>query len=329
MLLYVGIDEAGYGPVLGPLCVGMSAFWVQRWQPGDGVVDLWASLRSAVCRSPRDARGRLAVDDSKRLCRPLATGPGRLAHAERTVLAFCQAGLGVGVEDDLGLLEALGVQVGPLAWYGGPARPCPGHCHRSQVAPAANALGQALARAQVRCAMLRVVSLDEAAFNAVIDRGLGKAATTLSAIGRLVPAIRSLADASDAGGGDEGVHVRIVLDRQGGRVRYQRALESAFGCPVRPLSETPRASAYELADHPAVRIVVQPRAEAQHLPVALASMLAKLAREVLMERFNAYWAQRRPQVRPTAGYAQDARRWLAEMAGVLDERERRTLVRRA
>ena len=56
MLLYAGIDEAGYGPMLGPLCVGMSIFLVERHQEGTPPPNLWDMLEEAVCSSPRDKR---------------------------------------------------------------------------------------------------------------------------------------------------------------------------------------------------------------------------------------------------------------------------------
>ena len=51
------------------------------------------------------------------------------------------------------------------------------------------------------------------------------------------------------------------------------------------------------------------RAEKAHLPVALASMISKYVRELLMVLFNRYWAQRVPGVAPTAGYYVDGRRF--------------------
>ena len=57
----------------------------------------------------------------------------------------------------------------------------------------------------------------------------------------------------------------------------------------------------------------------RHLPVALASMLAKYLRELAMEQFNRFWQQRAPQVKPTKGYPQDARRFRQEVSAILAE----------
>ena len=65
MFVYAGIDEAGYGPMLGPLCVGPATFVLEKTLPRRGAPDLWAMLDEVVCRAKRDPRQRIAVDDSK------------------------------------------------------------------------------------------------------------------------------------------------------------------------------------------------------------------------------------------------------------------------
>ena len=49
-LIIAGIDEAGYGPTLGPLCVGMSAFAMPDPQIPSPTPDLWKLLDAAICR---------------------------------------------------------------------------------------------------------------------------------------------------------------------------------------------------------------------------------------------------------------------------------------
>ena len=327
MLLYIGIDEAGYGPMLGPLCVGVAGFRLSRWRPADGVPDLWKHLEKAVCRSPRDKHKRLAVGDSKRLCKPLAQGKGRLAEAERSVLAFVHSITGEAPTTDTEFFDALGVAPCDLDWYGGEPLRCPGHCDGPEAMIAANVLGRAMAASGVSCELLRVARTDEVRFNAQLTGGRSKANTTLAAIAEHAPAILALIENTRDEHGD--VHTRIVLDRQGGRTRYEAELSRVFGRPLKTLAEAAEASTYAFADVPDARIRVQAKAEDEHFPVALASMLAKLVRELSMERFNAYWARRRPEVKPTAGYVTDARRWLADMEGAISDEERRAMVRLA
>ena len=75
-----------------------------------------------------------------------------------------------------------------------------------------------------------------------------------------------------------------------------------------------------------VNITFVEKAEAQCLPVAVASMLSKYLREGLMRRFNGYWTSHLPELVPTAGYYGDGSRFLRDIEqkrrelGVQDDR---------
>jgi ribonuclease HII len=58
-----------------------------------------------------------------------------------------------------------------------------------------------------------------------------------------------------------------------------------------------------------VRLTFQPRADAEQFCVALASMVSKYVRELLMGELNAFWQGHVPGLRPTAGYPGDAARY--------------------
>jgi ribonuclease HIII len=123
-------------------------------------------------------------------------------------------------------------------------------------------------------------------------------------------------------------HIRITVDRQGGRVRYRQPLQRVFAdCELKVLDESAQRSAYLLrrGDKTAeVSFVVG--GESQSLPTALASMLSKYLRELFMECFNRYWAGHVADIEPTAGYYTDGRRFygqIAEAMGRLDIAEDR------
>src|SRR5438067_2056574 len=81
----VGLDEAGYGPNLGPLVLSSSACRV----PADASDCLWDCLRPAVRKAEHPADGRLLIDDSKKV----NDGKEGLAKLEAGVLAALRLNL--------------------------------------------------------------------------------------------------------------------------------------------------------------------------------------------------------------------------------------------
>ena len=61
--------------------------------------------------------------------------------------------------------------------------------------------------------------------------------------------------------------------------------------------------------------------------VAWASCLCKYLRELSMRAFNRWWAQRVPELKPTAGYPQDAKRFVAEVESAAKELQRERWIR--
>lgn len=328
-LIVAGLDEAGYGPLLGPLCVGASVFRVRDWREGDRAPDLWARLASAVTTRPaRTAAGpRIAVADSKALKLPNSSATRHpLLHLERGVLAFASI-LGLAPATDLDLFAALGTRLDGHACYDGPPAPVPVAHTQDQLAIAANTLRAALERADVEVLDLACQAVTEAEFNSIIAATANKSDTTLAGIGRhLHRFLRSTLAHSPA---DE--PVRVVCDRLGGRERYAGVLETLVpGAVVRTIEESPVRSRYSLNVNGRTLVIsFQPEGESAHLPVALASMVAKYTRELAMARFNRHFATLSPELKPTAGYWHDARRWLTDIGSVLTQADRDRLVRRA
>ena len=108
----------------------------------------------------------------------------------------------------------------------------------------------------------------------------------------------------------------IVCDRQGGREHYGQNLRLMFGdWSLEIVREADGRSDYRLHKRGHVaRITFCEKAEAQCLPVALASMVSKYLREGFMGRFNAWWLAKQPGLLSTAGYHSDGMRFLADIA---------------
>ena len=132
MLVYAGIDEAGYGPILGSLVVTRCVFELPELAADTHPPSLWSLLRAAVCRRPADDRRRIPVNDSKLLYQP-ASGPARL---ELGVLSFLKSlDWTAPTLDDLLRLLAFDELSFPdhQPWYSGPQG---GPALRVQVQPA-------------------------------------------------------------------------------------------------------------------------------------------------------------------------------------------------
>jgi len=298
--LVLGIDEAGYGPLLGPLVIG-ATLWRCALRPADA--DLWQHLDTAVTRAAGRRDSRLVVDDSKRVF-DRGRGPASL---ERTVLVFADAaGVPHGTLGEF-ITALAGVPLGSVCpWYADLGRRLPVAAAPDAHAGATARLVATMTAARAACVALRAEVLPEDLYNRRVAATRNKAAVLLESVLRLV---------HWAGGRAARQDLYVVVDRLGGRADYRGVLMAAF--PERHLhvvAQEEGRSAYRLADATSdwhLEFVVD--GDQKHLPIALASMLAKYVRELLMHELNAFWRGLVPGVRPTAGYYTDAQRFLADI----------------
>lgn len=294
---WVGIDEAGYGPNLGPLV--MTAVVAEG--PDDCQPDLWADLGATVSRAGGDP-GRLWIDDSKAI---LKAGRGR-DRLEAACLAAVSAAVREPPRSFGSLLATL--EAGTLAdvelapWLGDVDDPpwprpeslsllerCPGPGH--------------LAGAPWQIVAVRTVVVGPARFNAGLEQSGSKAKVHFAAFARLLHALWDRTH--------EGATTRVRSDKHGGRHFYLDALLELFpdvwidrGPEGAGLSQYTVRSAQRRLE-----LSLVPRADAEDGLVALASIVSKAVREAWMDVFNAHWTARLPDLRPTAGYPLDASRF--------------------
>jgi ribonuclease HII len=173
------------------------------------------------------------------------------------------------------------------------------------------ALEEATQQAEVELVELvsRVVFPDE--FNDLVrhydSKGAALTHLTLELVTRLIAPL------------EEGP-ISIVCDKHGGRNCYGRALAQHFPDPLIEVRGESRTQSVYRFGPPDRRVEFRfcVRAES-HLQVALASMAAKYLRELAMRAFNSFWRDRVADLRPTAGYPEDAKRFKAEIAAVQRE----------
>jgi hypothetical protein len=311
MTWLIGIDEAGYGPNLGPFVMTAVVCQVP-----DGRADhcLWGLLGKAVRRGGRDD-GRLHVDDSKVV---YANGDG-LAGLERAVFALLNGPLG-GPADLAALLDGLCLSCAELRgepWYTG-ASPLPARAPREELAPLADRLQTACAGAGLTRWLARSVVVCPGRFNALLDAHGSKGAVLADALAQLLRCALEFADGPGP--------VRVHVDKHGGRNRYAAQLQDGLreGVVVAGEEGMARSCYRVLGLGRPVELTFQPRADAEHFCVALASMTAKYVRELLMAELNQFWQRHVPGLKPTAGYPGDAARFfeairpVAQKLGIAD-----------
>ncbi len=311
----IGVDEAGYGPNLGPLLISASVWRVERqgepW-PGESLASALAPVvRSTI--APKAIRGGapppddiLFIADSKVLYQP---GSGLTRLEENLLATACRSSPRTWREAWSLLSPDSLAELDRLPWYRGFDQPAPraACCQRIE-----HLRQRFLARStEANCELVRVRSRAVFAeqFNDLIDRCGNKASALTKCTLELV---RGLLDELPAG-----EKVWVHCDKHGGRNRYQLPLQNAFpDTLVLALQEGARQSRYRFhwnnQEHE-IRFVAQGE---NYLPAALASMACKYLRELAMQAFNQFWNQHLPSLRPTAGYPTDAKRFRADIEDV-------------
>jgi len=316
----VGIDEAGYGPLLGPLVASAVAFDVPAPilkslpEPAAGP-DLWSLLRASLTRKPGKREPRLAVADSKKLHGKGGDGPKAVLLLERAALTFLSLA-GPPPSSLRHLLQRLCPaaldQLADHPWYHDLDIPLPVAADAADLRLQHNSLAADLAAAGIRFRGAWAEVLPERHFNERVGATRNKAVVLFGLTTRLIQRV------ADAVGPRS---LRVWIDRQGGRTGYRRPLMRAIqDVQLEILEEDKQRSGYRL-DHGgaswAVRFVTS--GESHHLPIALASIFSKYLRELLMMSFNRYWLSCVPGLRPTAGYYADGKRFLADIAHVVQQ----------
>ena len=300
MTLVIGTDEAGYGPNLGPLVIGATAWRVAAEPPeAEGV------LAAALEAAGSVAGGRL-WGDSKELYR----GGAGLDLLERGVLVALALATGSQPANWPALAAAVGLDHGDTpaeqATLGALGVPRPGSAAGTR--GLAEAVRAGLASLGVAAVAVHCRLVAPGAFNCLLDQGLNKSDILSAATLDLAASLAAGATAAEP--------VVIWCDRHGGRRRYAPQVSRAFATPlVRPLEEAPRRSCYRIDDSRSIEFTVGGEAR---LPVAVASMTAKYFRELAMLAFNAHWGAVQPGLAPTAGYPVDAARWRREAAAAVE-----------
>ncbi len=300
MEVLVGIDEAGFGPILGPLVVSACAFEL----PENLLkADLWHILRKSTAKNRRAIAGKLLVADSKKA---FNRSQG-LGHLQRSVLAFLLA-VGCKPSNINQLLQAICPACQPridtYPWYAANDH-AELSANNTDIEIAAASLEKDMNENSMQFLGINARCLDVAYYNRMVENTNNKSSVLFSSVADLInQAFESTSD-----------NLQVLVDRQGGRSRYGNTLRRMFpDFELTVIDENTNCSSYEMKlGNRKMRIHFAVGADERFMPVALASMTSKYLRELLVERINEFFIGHYPTLKPTAGYWQDGQRFIAEL----------------
>lgn len=303
MALLIGTDEAGYGPNLGPLLISAT-----EWQVPDEAadVDLYTRLTHCVQRDATSDQ-YIPIADSKQLYKP-GSGLLNLERGLFAALSVCNANVQrwrdawqVLAPDSVDQLET-------VPWYAKYDTALPIDLDSERRAADRPLLAEGLQTANVSLERIRAAAIFPARFNELVERYDSKGSVlSLATLGLVRDALEQHDEAK----------VLIQCDKHGGRNRYLAVLQTVFPDEqVKIIRESRESSVYRWVTRDRqieIRFVAKGES---FLPAALASMTAKYLRELAMQAFNAFWNQYLPDLKPTAGYPVDAKRFKNEIESV-------------
>ncbi len=314
MGLFIGIDEAGYGPNLGPLVVSATAWEV----PGDArEVDLWGKFAGIVEQSAPVNQSHIQIADSKQVYTPargienleagvlgaLAVLRGGALPATGSPQTFRELCRQIGIPPRNGF-DAAVCETEPFdgePWFSGTDLPLKNPCK------------EALSQTWLDCCRSHGIRLRAICSDVVLTRRFNEQTRLRDSKGWALSEITMnvLQHIWQEADGDGHKTVLVIADKHGGRNRYHEFLPIVFEDRfIRCHNESTAQSRYSVGK---ADIRFETKSE-RHLPVALASMVSKYLRELAMILFNRFWTDRQPGLKPTAGYPLDATRFRADIA---------------
>ncbi len=308
--LLVGIDEAGYGPNIGPLVIGASVWDL----PASLDVELLADLLSPEFQAlpGQNPATFIPFGDSKCLyrsktsIRPLSLGVhmlAELAAIDLAVTTLGQANSGAASRScwqQLPWYESLGIANEELF---------PRMVELEQTAVQAARSKLKLLDIKLVCLSSKII--DEKSFNQGVELHGNKAGLLSTESLQLAKSCLERFIDRDSQAFE---NIVVECDKHGGRNRYQAMLFQAFPDEWFHAGEESTDISRYSSQFGGLPITWSFRAKGDRCAApAAASMVAKWSREVLLDRLNRFWQEKCPGLLPTAGYPADAKRFAADI----------------
>jgi ribonuclease HII len=339
MPLLIATDEAGYGPRLGPLVIVATAW---RLQPEQSLPSAHRKLAQPIAI---DGFGKLRIDDSKRIFARRKTVPAIQSKSSIDLLTDAAAiwaamplpsgnyrqwllELAAGDVDDLGAQPWFASLSHDAQTADGPIQVslADESIHHTK---ATGALINHWRRGGLQLIAIAARIIDAARFNCFLDIFANKADLLSHMTCELALTLwQKHRDPVD-------LKAYIYSDRHGGRAYYGGLLQ--HHCPeltMQVIHESSQCSSYRLCGAECFITGTESIDWSftvggdSYPPVALSSIIAKSTRERLMALFNEYFQVEAKAhkvfcenpLRPTAGYAVDATRFLEDIRPICTQR---------
>jgi ribonuclease HII len=283
----VGIDEAGYGPQLGPLVVSAVVLELpdtmlahQRALPK--IACLWKKLSNSIANGK--SRNKIAVCDSKALYQPVRG----IKELEQTALIFKRL-----IEPDYCRHKELTL---PLS------------ADNNEINRLTQTLGTELKKNSIRFCEAKVSIVEPADFNGGIRRLRNKADFLWEVSGNLIKHCVDKYNPENT--------VIIRAGKQGGRNYYLPYLKRLISDKIIQTIEQGRNnSSYIIKANPLFDAAVSfiKDGDASEFAIALASIFSKYYRELSMFKFNRFFQSYIPSLKPTSGYYTDSQRFIKDV----------------
>ncbi|MBI5360311.1 MAG: hypothetical protein HZA48_06980 [Planctomycetes bacterium] len=316
MAYIIGIDEAGYGPKMGPLVMASVAF-----SAPDGKTDLWKSLGTVITKNCKnsDHGMKMPVCDSKKVFSP-RKGTAQLEKTIHPLLLLLKAQKNIPHSGGFTLPEYLDLlDAGPhenfadYPWYAG--------IDRETAAGAGNGLKNFMQAVEsaLDCKGIKFLGAHLEIADAIkFNRSLSGQNKSDFLFELFVNLARKTLNSMPAPAGNTGHGITVYAGKHGGKNFYKNDFQNRFGTEkISIITESRAKSSY--------KVVAQPHAFTAHFlkdgedaqfTIALASMFAKYTRELFMRAINRFWLNRVPGLKPTSGYPMDAKRFYNDISGV-------------
>ena len=291
----IGMDEAGYGPNLGPLVIAATD-WQVCGDPHS--TNLTEMLSNVVDSTSRQGGQKLHIADSK----AVNVGKEGFLSLELSALTLLHAA-GKRTDSFLNLWHDLtgdSVEQNSIPWFEADLE-LPAAADGTIVVAFCRRFADCLSENRLRCVGINAQIIPARQFNAFLD-GHGSKGIVLSQL-----TMELLARCWEP---DLDLRTLIIGDKHGGRNRYDELLAKVCGdILIFRMEEGREISRYRIH---ATEVRFQTNGE-RHFQVAAASIVAKYIRELAMIQFNKFWQKHCPGVAPTKGYPTDALRFRKEI----------------